>query len=248
MNEEGLTAYQTQDIDNLNLAALLVAYGVPVADRKVLRVTTLDSTTHDATRGTWTFQPYSIDGSKATIDIMSEFRLPKTATTNASEIYYLACHNWLCLKSVVKQNKPLYYSFLDEAKKLVRLSNISGNPINAGNMSVGTTSLILSAIAITLGVVPMGYSFNLGKMYIQLPPNDTVKTAYYMLTHIDEIKPDDMSLLAILCTAMYNREEMKKDIYKPSEQIAIKYNGQTAFIAKDANNTMMDRVAEKLSI
>lgn len=245
MSETGITTYGTEDIDNLNLASWMVANGIPIVSRKSITVTNLDSTTHDKTRGTWAFAAVSIDGKLSAQDLITKFKLPNKETNDPTEIYYLACHNWLCLKTCIMQNTPLFYTKLG---KNIRLSNKSGEPIKKSGMTFGTSSLALCAIAITLGVLPFSYSYSLSKFYVQFPADETVKTVHHMLTHIDDIREDDMSIIALLSTAFYNREEMKKDVYNPQEQLAIKFNGQTAFVPKNADNKMLERIAQQLNI
>lgn len=249
MDKEGTTAYATQT-DNLNLAAWLVANGVPIADRKTVTVTRLDSSTaHDTTRGAWAFEQSDVTGRVQTVDLIAAFKLPQGATSDPSQIYYLACHNWLCLKSSITQGASLFYTYLTGRDGLIRLSNRQGTPLQKGTLSAGTSSLILAAICITLGVLPLSYSFNLSRLYIQLPgEHETVKAAHWILTHIEETRADDMSLLTLLCTAFYNREELKKAVYRPQEQMAVKVAGQTAFISKNADQALVDKVAAKLSI
>lgn len=248
MNEEGNTAFSRQ-VDNLNLAAWLIANGVPLQHRKTITVTHLDSTTHDTQRGTWTFAEYDITGRSTTADLIAAFRMPSGDTVEPAQVYALACHNWLCLKTCITQGAPLFYDFITPDKQLIRLSNRQGQPLQRGTLAAGTSSLILAAVSITLGVIPLGYSFSGTRFFIQLPGNnDMVNKTRWILQHMEETRPDDMSLHTLICTAFYNREELKKDVYTPKETLAVKVGTMTAYIDKNAPQDLTDRVAETLSI
>lgn len=248
MSEDGNTAFSAE-IDNLNLAAWLVANGVPIQARKRVTITTTDSTTHDTQRGTWTFSGYDLTGRTLTADLIAGYHLPKSGEQmEPGQVYALACHNWLCLKSCVSQGAPLYYSFLTTDKQRIRLSNRQGEPVARANIAAGTSSLILAAVAITLGTVPLSVSYSGTRFFVQLPGTDMVSRTRWTLQHIDDIPASDMSLHTLICTAFYNREELKKDVYTPRETLAVKVGNMTAYVDKGSDQGLIDRVAEKLSI
>lgn len=184
MNDTIQTAtFGTHEIENLNLAAWLITNGFLLTDRKRVRVSVMDSTTHDTTRGSWTFSQMSVDGKKDIVQITSEFQQPKGEAKKNGEFWALCCHNFLVLKTCVLHGAPLFYSYTGESKKQIRLSNKAGIEIKQNNIATGQNSLVLCSIAVTLGALPLSFS-RTGRFYLHFAPHEqTMNAARYLLTH-----------------------------------------------------------------
>lgn len=234
-------------------AAWLAANGCILHDRLQTTITHTSSTGHDKESAVWTFGTRAANG-KSADDLLREITMPKGEHLKDAEAWYLTYNSIQAWREIRAGRGKLCITSLPCGAHVIttRGHNVKGltNIELAAMMGTarGVISPALAAILTTCGARPLWWRNCNDNLYIGFAQNGLYDACYGKLRNVENVLPDDTSMLALLSASCYNMHMLQQDGYKARENVVIRHKSLAIQLPKNANQDLITEVSRRAGL
>lgn len=247
-------------VDDVDLAAFLVAVGFPITGGKVVKRHDLSSQGHAGVdKGVWEFTRVSADGTlrfEQMMDWWSKAMKNAPGTPRMLFAARMAVHNLHCLTALVN-GAPLSAMSLGDHTRLINQASVSGGVSVPCAAALEAPAVLVSntdacAVALSLGCrlvsyhcLPTGISWGLTRGVSEYEPG-AVETHRRELEWVQA--KGNMSPLAVAIATLENRRRLITGARRRQEMHLVRSGGDLLYLPACADDTLLEQGARLMNI